>query len=276
MSLLQDVLRSDVLRSLKSEPLDKQLGRISLSRRNSDNTTATRGSLSSTSTTTTHNEDDGDDDELINVISLPGTPTRSRAPSRTTSRSSSPTRTGAASRPLRGPLHIQGPKPSNDPLKILPTEISQRIFGTLSVPQLANCARVSKRWTKSQTINYVWFQHYRKENFQDDSLPPGKWTKKESKQNWRVMFLQPSSRASNRGSGYSSPSLALGSGYQTPKEVKEAQWKAEANGTVKPGKIEMRGMYKEMGGRKAKTKDKMKVGSGGGPGRDKGGWDEPW
>ena len=30
----------------------------------------------------------------------------------------------------------------------------------------------------------VWFQHYRKENFHDESLPPGKWTKRESKQNW--------------------------------------------------------------------------------------------
>jgi hypothetical protein len=37
--------------------------------------------------------------------------------------------------------------------------------------------------------NPVWFQHYRKENFQDDSLPPGKWTKRESKQNWVSLTL---------------------------------------------------------------------------------------
>jgi hypothetical protein len=30
----------------------------------------------------------------------------------------------------------------------------------------------------------VWFQHYRKENFHDENLPPGKWTRRESKQNW--------------------------------------------------------------------------------------------
>ena len=30
----------------------------------------------------------------------------------------------------------------------------------------------------------VWFQHYRKENFHDESLPQGKWTKRESKQSW--------------------------------------------------------------------------------------------
>ena len=34
------------------------------------------------------------------------------------------------------------------------------------------------------TFGSVWFQYYRKEHFHDDSLPPGKWTKRESKQNW--------------------------------------------------------------------------------------------
>lgn len=35
----------------------------------------------------------------------------------------------------------------------------------------------------------VWFRYYRKENFSDDSLPPGKWTKRESKQNWVRPFV---------------------------------------------------------------------------------------
>jgi hypothetical protein len=66
---------------------------------------------------------------------------------------------------------------------------------------------VSKKWNRSQTLNYgrpllfsffssqsltqppVWFQHYRKENFHDESLPPGKWTKRESKQNWVCTHL---------------------------------------------------------------------------------------
>jgi hypothetical protein len=57
------------------------------------------------------------------------------------------------------------------------------------------------------------------------------------------------------------------SGYQTPREIKEGQWRAEAEST-KPGKLEMREMYKELGGRKAKSKTKF-----GSPGiRDKGGW----
>ena len=37
----------------------------------------------------------------------------------------------------------------------------------------------------------VWFQHYRKENFYDTSLPQGKWTKRESKQNWVQYDLKP-------------------------------------------------------------------------------------
>jgi len=60
------------------------------------------------------------------------------------------------------------------------------------------------------------------------------------------------------------------SGYQTPREMKEEQWRAEADGTTKPGKVEMREMYKELGGRKSRGKTKL-ASSGI---RDKGGWDE--
>ncbi|KAJ6614893.1 hypothetical protein B0H10DRAFT_2043056 [Mycena sp. CBHHK59/15] len=228
MSLLQDVLRSHVA----------------------------QGSLS-----------DESDDELVNVVSLPGTPARTRPPS--------PTRNGAAARPLPGPLHLSSRR---DPLKALPTEISQRIFGRLTLKELARCALVSKKWNRSQTINYVWFQHYRNENFHDASLPPGKWTKRESKQNWRVMHLQNNGRRSPggtttgvngfaRGSGYTSPAL---SGAQTPRELKEEKWRQEAE-VAAPGKLEMRGMYKELGGRKSKGKNKWGGSSAAGV-RDKGGW----
>jgi len=133
----------------------------------------------------------------------------------------------------------------------------------------------------------VWFQHYRRENFHDDSLPPGKWTKRESKQNWvccvtrsgikaddpaqRVTYLKPCDDRSptltsfSRGSEYSSPSI---SGYQTPRELKEEQWRQEAQAVAKPNKLEMRTMYKELGGRK--SRGKAKLGSSGI--RDKGGW----
>ncbi|KAF8151914.1 hypothetical protein K438DRAFT_1864739 [Mycena galopus ATCC 62051] len=241
MSLLQDVLRSHVP---DSAVLEKRL-----------NTVAHKAAHTTSS--------DESDDELVNVVSLPGTPARTRPPS--------PTRNGAAARPLRGPLLLSSRR---DLLKALPTEISQRIFRELSPRDLAKCALVSKKWSRSQTINYVWFQHYRNENFHDDSLPAGKWTKRESKQNWRVMHLQnvagqrsPNGSGMNgmsRASGYASP---LKSGAQTPREIKEEKWKQEAE-TTAPGKLEMRSLYKELGGRK--SKEKSKWGSSGV--RDKGGW----
>lgn len=139
--------------------------------------------------------------------SMPGTPSRSRPPSRPTSRPTSPTRAGASKRPAPGPLLLA--KSSNaDPLRAFPTEVSQRIFALMTIADLARCSRVCKKWSKSQTLNYgmwsrvrhffliawhvcadctnrsVWFQLYRKDNFHDDDLPPGKWTRRESKQNW--------------------------------------------------------------------------------------------
>jgi len=76
----------------------------------------------------------------------------------------------------------------------------------------------------------------------------------------------PPTAYSRFSSGCNTPSKGI-SGHQTPREIKEEQWRTEAEGS-KPGKLEMRGIYKEMGGRKARTK--MKLGSSGV--RDKGGW----
>ncbi|THU88190.1 hypothetical protein K435DRAFT_762047 [Dendrothele bispora CBS 962.96] len=247
-ALLQDVLRSH---TADSKTIERKLKSLNVNSRNP----------------TVNNGDDSDDsDELINVVSIPGTPSRTRPPS--------PSRIGAANRPVRGPLHISS-QPARDLLRILPTEISQKIFAKLPIRDLAKCALVSKKWNRSQTINYVWFQHYRKDNFHDDSLPPGKWTKRESKQNWRLTHLKSVSERSptatngfsiSRGSGYSTPSVD--SGYQTPREIKEERWRQEAEAVSNPGKIEMRAMYKELGGRKSRTKTKL-ASTGV---RDKGGW----
>lgn len=73
--------------------------------------------------------------------------------------------------------------------------------------------------------------------------------------------------SSNRSSGYSTPS-----GYQTPREIREEKWKLESEGAEKPGKLEMREMYKELGGRKAKSKAKLGVSGASGGIRDRGGW----
>lgn len=132
MSLLQDVLRTQTLDSL-----DKKLGHASLNNQING-----------------HDRED-DDDELINVVSLPGSPgSRSRPASRPSSRATSPTR--ASARPLKGPLHLSATahRISSDPLKAFPTDVSQKIFGQLRIRDLARCSRVSRKWNKSQTLNY--------------------------------------------------------------------------------------------------------------------------
>jgi len=131
------------------------------------------------------NSDDDDDDDIVPVASPNNT------------RPSSPALKGAAARKLLS---------RTDPLRTLPTNLSQCIFARLSLRDLAKCSLVSKKWNRSQTINYgtgtfsyiradtdtdiVWFQHYRRENFHDASLPPGKWTRRESKQNWVCPRIQ--------------------------------------------------------------------------------------
>ncbi|PCH33081.1 hypothetical protein WOLCODRAFT_21720 [Wolfiporia cocos MD-104 SS10] len=248
MSLLQDVLRTQTLDSL-----DKQLG-----------------SVAGHSGRATPNHDS--DDELVGVFSAPGSPASHSRPS------SRPVSPGpGAGRPTRRPHHLvssaNAQRLSSDPVRAFPTDVIQRIFSRLSIRDLARCARVSKKWNRSQSINYVWFQHYRKENFHDDSLPPGKWTKRESKQNWRITYLQTlANRPDDLGPiyhSYSGRSTPAGSGYHTPREVREEKWRQEAEGEIRPSKVELREMYKELGGRKAKSK--TKVGATGAT-RDKGGW----
>ena len=83
-------------------------------------------------------------------MSLPTSPTRTRP--------SSPVK-GASSRPVRGPLILSSNR--GDPLKALPTDLSQKIFLRLSIKDLANCALVSKKWSSSQTLNYGKFLSHR-------------------------------------------------------------------------------------------------------------------
>ncbi|TFK18798.1 hypothetical protein FA15DRAFT_675031 [Coprinopsis marcescibilis] len=237
-------LRQDVLRSYTADTLERRLERASISQRRP-----------------AHDDKDDSGDEVVNVVSLPNSPGGTRP--------SSPTRN--SSRPVKGPLLLSSAQ--RDPLRRLPTEISQRIFSQLSTPDLVVCSRVSKKWNRSQTLNYVWFQYYRKENFHDESLPPGKWTKRESKQNWRTVYgktvKEREPTTFSRASKQTSP---LQSGQQTPRERKEEQWKQEAQASSRPGKVEMREMYKEMGGRK--SRGKTKLGAATGATRDKGGWNE--
>lgn len=80
-------------------------------------------------------------------------------------------------------------------------------------------------------------------------------------------------RDSETSIGLVDPSSTTPSGYQTPREIKEDQWKAEAQAMERPDKREMREMYKELGGRKARGKGRLPTGVGGGGNRDRGGWE---
>ncbi|KAH8799536.1 hypothetical protein DL96DRAFT_1637613 [Flagelloscypha sp. PMI_526] len=250
MSLLQDVLKSSTLSASHTKELERRLKGISMRT----------------------NDDDAelDDDEvLVNVVSIPGTPIRTRPSSPTKSKPSS-----RSSSRLPG-SSLAAVKRSSDPLRAFPTEISQRIFGRLGLKDLSTCGAVSQKWRASQTMNYVWFLYYRKDNFGDSSIPTGKWTKRESKQNWRQLTLssmRQSALDQERSvySGYSTPVSAHGDGTLTPREMKEEKWKAEAS-EKSSSKADMRNMYKELGGRKFKGKGKFGASSGV---RDRGGWDD--
>ncbi|KAK2462124.1 hypothetical protein APHAL10511_006587 [Amanita phalloides] len=199
------------------------------------------------------NPDANDDDDIwINVTSAPGSPFPTRPPS--------PSRAPISLRQPRGGLQSTSRR---DPLRLFPTEVCQRVFVFLSLSDLAKLPGLNYLFVVLIRITpLVWFQHYRREHFVDTSLPPGKWTKRESKQNWRAIHLKSISERTppvfSRTSGTQS---ANRSGYQTPREIKEEQWRLAAEGGTKPGKQEMREIYKELGGRKAKTK--LKLGSSG-------------
>lgn len=170
MSLLHDVLKPNDGSSLASK-----VDRITLTDTDADKDNQLEDVISGASGASS-------DDELIGVvskpestvpqpplnhirsqISVPGTP-NTRPASRAMSGTSSP-RTGAASRRAPGPLHISSTAASapskreratnaKDPLRVLTTDLNQRIFSMLPVKDLASAARVCRKWSKSQSLNY--------------------------------------------------------------------------------------------------------------------------
>ena len=69
--------------------------------------------------------------------------------------------------------------------------------------------------------------------------------------------LVPPARTSRPNSPYVSGGSNPSSGYATPREAREEQWRLESEGVTKPSKNEMREMYKELGGRKSRGKGKF-------------------
>lgn len=241
--------------------------------------------------------------ELPLQMSAPGSPGRSRPSSRPASRPQSPTR-GSRPSPLQ-PIGLRAT--SKDPLKAFPTDVSQQIFSLLSIKDLARCSRVSKKWNKSQTLNYGASPSDRHRSagsltthdvqfgssstgkrismmkaFHQGSgpsaspsrigyvfciqakMPPEPYKFRYQRTTYLHTIPNRSPPQSPR-SGYITPR----SGTQTPREIREDKWRQEAEPTSRPSKVEMREMYKELGGRKARGKGKL----GGTAGmRDRGGW----
>ncbi|KAG8835788.1 hypothetical protein FRC17_001182 [Serendipita sp. 399] len=154
---------------------------------------------------------------------------------------------------------------------------------------LASCSLVCQRWKKSQTINHAFYQLYRTEAYVGSDLPVGRWTKRESKRDWRsellkarrirykekqqhqqgistppiVAYSRPRTPAAHRDGGASSPH---GTGHLTPRELQEEEWAREQE--TSPTKNEMRSYYKEHGGKRIR---KSKAGMTGGM-RDRTAW----
>jgi len=230
-------------------------------------------------------QDAASDDDLISVRSLPGTP---HDASRIASGANTPARGAGGAHSRLNVSSTAASQPSKravnraDPIRVLPSHMIQSIFSTLSVKDLARASLVCKKWNKSQSLNYVWFQYHRKDEFGDTSLPTGKWTRRESKENWRRIYFETKRHDSdlNVGEsryGYSTNTSGASPGDGSLKDQREARW-AEQNAAamtagnrearVASGKNEMREYYKELQGRKPKSKD-TKPGAGD---KDRGGW----
>ncbi|TIA94460.1 hypothetical protein E3P81_00049 [Wallemia ichthyophaga] len=139
--------------------------------------------------------------------------------------------------------------PERDPMKIFTHDISTNIFRRLSQQDLKQCHRVCKRWRRSQVINYIWFEIYRQRFFDGESTQSlqGKWTRRESRQDWKLMY-----KSANRRPFESAVVEQLERSI-TPSQIREAQWDAEAN-KPPPTKNEQREEYKLLKGRKPRSK----------------------
>ncbi|PVF97544.1 hypothetical protein CPB86DRAFT_734551 [Serendipita vermifera] len=240
---------------------------------------------------------DSDDDEPIDVMSGAATPlrsvsiTRSSSPTRAHHRTHKPSPLAQSALGFQvgeGTSANQGSAAtrvgsSHDPMRMLPDKVRTMIFCLLGSADLANCTLTCQRWKKSQTINHAWYQLYRTETYQGSDLPVGKWTKRESKRDWRLELMR-SRRNNNKESaswsalstysrprsGASTPRTATttADGYLTPKEMKEEEWSKQVE--TSPSKNELRTWYKEKGGKRVK---KPKTGMTGGM-RDRTAWED--
>lgn len=118
--------------------------------------------------------------------------------------------------------------------------------------------------------NYIWYRLSHLSTFEptSDLYSPPVWSRRDAKRDWSAHY-----RRINRRDDLETPDAEdaerVRSGYQTPKEEKEARWREEAESAESgPSKQEARSYYKELGGRKARGK------TGKAAARDRTGWEE--
>ena len=144
------------------------------------------------------------------------------------------------------------------------------------------------------TVSLAFYQIYRAETYLGSDLPVGKWTRRESKRDWRSELMTSRrirAKEANDTPGLSRPRTpatpfrvhnlnlpahtdhdgsgsGTRSGRMTPREVQEEEWARESESS--PSKHEMRSFYKEYGGKRVR---KSKTGMTGGM-RDRTAWGE--
>ncbi|KAN0064761.1 hypothetical protein ACQY0O_001818 [Thecaphora frezii] len=167
-------------------------------------------------------------------------------------------------------------KASTDPLRAFGNEVAQHIFLQLPPRTLLSCSEVSKRWRRSATLNYCWFQHHQSSLLGQEASPTlpawgsggAKWTRRQSKTDWKTAFLKQrkmEARDAQRaeslpGSGTVTPSRTqkmVDAGLVTTQMARRQQWDEQEQPATKE---EMREYYKSATNKGGKVKGKREKG----------------
>jgi len=215
-------------------------------------------------------------DELVPVQTPAGSAFGSPTTSAASSRASSPDRNGSRSGSRKGKGKGKPPRDKTkekakadagrlDPLARFPNSVSARIFEPLSAGDLFRCQGVSKKWRKSQTINYTWYRLMATIAHQQFDVPPApplldptgqlSWPRADSLADWSDKYTEayrPTAFESDDSFEESSGDERDEEGL-TLKERREARW-AEENEGQNMTKVEARQYYKTLGNSKTKGK----------------------
>ncbi|GAA5857132.1 hypothetical protein JCM9279_006020 [Rhodotorula babjevae] len=213
-----------------------------------------------------------DDDEQIEVRTPLASVAGSVASSPSSSRSASPTRAsagrrkgGGAGKPRRDKTKerekSEAMKNPVDPFLRFPGQVLGRVLSYLGYQDLTKVGLVSKRWRRSQTLNYTWFLLLQSYTFTDpahrtptyaESTGLPTWRSSEASQDWAAHFA----------SIYQQPDVPEGDESDhdenglTLKEERELKWRDENEADELAGmdKNAMREFYKSLGNKKMKGK----------------------